>query len=189
MRSGATISNQSFRSYFCNGDYWRYALRTAFLLFEYSMTFHVRYLANSSVFRKPKISFPPELRKRIKRDLELDYGKDNVCTCSLLADGTCSEDSNCENRSAQIECGSDCKVKNCQNRKFTKRMYPPLHKFKTWWGGFGLEAKQKITGMCVWRSFPVFLWIFKKLFPIERSVGNIPVELWFGYAENHGYGK
>lgn len=116
------------------------------LLFEYSVTFHVMYLANSSVFRKPKISFPPELRKRIKRDLELDYGKDNVCTCSLLEDGTCSEDSNCENRSAQIECGSDCKVKNCQNRKFTKRMYPPLHKFKTWWGGFGLEAKQKITG-------------------------------------------
>ena len=146
------------------------------MLFEYSMTFHVRYLANSSVFRKPKISFPPELRKRIKRDLELDYGKDNVCTCSLLEDGTCSEDSNCENRSAQIECGSDCKVKNCQNRKFTKRMYPPLHKFKTWWGGFGLEAKQKITGMCVTLVSGVSV-NFQKLFPRERSVGNIPVEL------------
>ena len=109
-----------------------------------------RYFANifSSVIetRKPDISFPPELRKRIKRDLELDYGKDNVCSCSITTEN-CSEDSNCENRSAQIECGSDCKVQNCQNRKFTKRVYPPLHKFKTWWGGFGLEAKQKITGL------------------------------------------
>ena len=115
-----------------------------------SVTFYIRHFAKiffCSVFstRKPEISFPPELRKRIKRDLELDYGKDNVCSCSITAEN-CSEDSNCENRSAQIECGSDCKVKDCHNRKFTKRIYPPLHKFKTWWGGFGLEAKQKISG-------------------------------------------
>ena len=104
-----------------------------------------RYFPSVFLTRKPETSFPPELRKRIKRDLELDYGKDNVCSCSITAEN-CSEDSNCENRSAQIECGSDCKVKDCHNRKFTKRIYPPLHKFKTWWGGFGLEAKQKIPG-------------------------------------------
>ena len=158
--------------------------RNNFLLFEYSMTFDVRYLANSSVFRKPKISFPPELRKRIKRDLELDYGKDNVCTCSLLEDGTCSEDSNCENRSAQIECGSDCKVKNCLNRKFTKRMYPPLHKFKTWWGGFGLEAKQKITGVynMVWvRVRPER---FRRTFSQREIHGNWRVPGYLLYSLN-----
>ena len=56
----------------------------------------------------------------------------------------CSEYSDCENRGLLYECGTDCKVAECKNRKFTKKQYPPLVKFKTSWGGFGLKAKELI---------------------------------------------
>ena len=57
----------------------------------------------------------------------------------------CGEDSNCENRVLQIECSAECKNGDmCKNRKFVKRQHAPFVKFKTWWGGFGLKAKNSI---------------------------------------------
>ena len=88
--------------------------------------------------------FPPDLLSQIKRDLERELEKANMCSCLEKGDD-CGEESDCENRVLQIECAADCKVgEKCKNRKFQKKQYPPFIKFKTWWGGFGLKAKNAI---------------------------------------------
>ena len=66
------------------------------------------------------------------------------CTCHFRRK-FCDADSDCENQSLQVECSTNCKnSRNCKNRNFSKRNYCPYVKFKTWWGGFGLRAKENV---------------------------------------------
>ena len=90
--------------------------------------------------------FPADLKKKIKRELTEEFGSASDIDCECHKRNQNCDSGLCENRSVQVECAATCKSTNCQNRRFSKRVYPQLHKFKTWWGGYGLEAKELIPG-------------------------------------------
>ena len=80
-----------------------------------------------------------------KHSIKKIYQKAAQTLNSNSSGGDCSEYSQCENRGLLYECNSDCRVTDCKNRKFTKKQYPPLIKFKTSWGGFGLKGTCDLT--------------------------------------------
>ena len=87
-------------------------------------------------------SFPDNLKQVIKKRVEANLSQAEICDCHKR-DNLCDEE--CTNRQLQNECSPKCwNADKCQNRRFTKRQYPPLHKFQTDWGGNGLKAKKLI---------------------------------------------
>ncbi|CBY22833.1 unnamed protein product [Oikopleura dioica] len=87
-------------------------------------------------------SFPDNLKQITKKRIEANLAETEICDCHKR-DNPCDEE--CTNRQLQNECSSKClNGDKCQNRRFTKRHYPPLLKFQTDWGGNGLKAKKLI---------------------------------------------